>query len=536
MKNRENVYCICAAIVSVISECGVILISIKMGEAIDWATDGYIEGLLGSCAFLLVLTILNNLLFLLSVWLNQCFIKHKTVKLRMETIKGLFRKPLYSFRRKEDAYYTNMLLSDVDNLGNRDFGMIVVEIKFISLFVGAIFAMIRISQSLFLISLGFSLLPLFVTWYFEKKISKRAEKCSDQNEKLQSEIIQFINSFEMHKINCVNQESLEKNIQSVAEKKGDKDVDKEVLQCASYMSIDTINSFGQLLLIGIGGYFIIHGRISTGQLISCIMLTQYVCSGINNYLETHVGRKAMKLIRGKVEHECAEIDQENPVWNVEQFKGNIDYCNVSFGYEACNEKVIHNISYKFEAGKTYAILGRSGCGKSTLMRLLMRYENSYTGQILIDGIDLRCITDEQLYYIIGLLNQNESILNASIKENITLSFDDKLDQERYKEVIQMLSLGALVNLVQDRKLGDFGETISGGERQRVALARVLYRKPKILILDEPLTGLDPENEQIVVDTFFSLEGVTRIMITHEYNDAFLNRFDYVIQYDKLISI
>ena len=159
---------------------------------------------------------------------------------------------------------------------------------------------------------------------------------------------------------------------------------------------------------------------------------------------------------------------------------------------------------------------------------MMKYNTGYQGKIFYQGKEIREYTDEKLYKDIGYLNQNEAILNESLFDNITLYNANNISREEYKNILKTVNLVELADRVKDENLGDFGEMISGGERQRIALARVLLRKPKILILDEPMTGLDVENQKILTDVVFSLEGVTKIIITHDRSEEYLNQFDEIL--------
>lgn len=532
MTRKQKLICTLSSIGAILSEIFVICISTMTGNAIDSATSGKFEGLFESCLLLILLTILNNCLFIFSVWLNQLLIKDVIVNTRELIARSLLRRRLSIFRKKEDAYYTNLILSDVANVGKNDFGLIPVEIKFISLFLCSIIAMMRIDLYLFIIAIIFSFVPMIVTRCFAKVNRKNTNVCSEMSELQHKEIIQFVQSYEMEKINCVKESAIVGRIKDIASKKTKCDMIKEVWECTSYMAIDVVDSLGQLILIGIGGYFVILGRITTGQLVTCTMLAQYVCSGINNYLEMHISRDGLKTIRKKIYNEIT-IGEEEKI-NSSLITGDkVKYENVSFSFNDACTRILDNVSYEFKKGKTYAIIGESGSGKSTFMKLLMGYYSNYSGKILIDGEDIKELQDKDIYQIVGYLNQNESILNASLKNNIAIYDEENIDEEKLNYLKNLLSLDELFIKIGNRKLGDCGDTISGGERQRIALARILYRNPKILILDEPLNGLDIDNQAILLDAFWKMNDKIRIMITHNTSDEFLNRFDHVIDLNKL---
>lgn len=530
MKINNKSKCAIAIIISIISEISVILISKKTGLAIDYAIGGNFDKLLRTCLFILLFTMTNNVFFLVSVWLNQKYIKDETVNLRVNLVKSLLSNTLYNFRKKEDAFYTNALTKDIDNLGKEDYGMLVVEAKFMALFVGAVAAMYMINPWLFCIALFFSFMPFFTTLIFEKRIQEKSVICSKQNENMQKEIFQFVQGYEVQKVNCANCNSIVQKVKNISEINGNAILNKETLQCAYYMVLDVVNSFGRLLLIGIGGYLVIQNRITTGELISCTLLAEYICSGMNNFLEVHMGRKSYQPIRQKVHSICRNINNYN---SLQQLNGcsdiKVKYENVSMKFEGENDFVLENMNMIFEARKKYLIVGESGCGKSTFVRLILNYYDNYCGKIYIDGIDLKQYSDEQLYAKVGYLGQNEIIFNDTIEDNISLFNNDEERDLTVQKLIRDLGLVELYNKVKGKRLGDFGELISGGERQRIALARVLYKKPEILILDEPFTGLDTYNKNIIMNYVESIDDITLIIISHEHDDSILNKFDKVVR-------
>ena len=121
-------------------------------------------------------------------------------------------------------------------------------------------------------------------------------------------------------------------------------------------------------------------------------------------------------------------------------------------------------------------------------------------------------------------------MDTDAYDNITLFGNaPKQESSEYQDILKQMNLVRLADRVQGKALGDFGDVLSGGERQRIALARVLLRKPKVIIFDEPTTGLDPDNREIINNLIFALSDATRIVITHNHSEDFLSKFDVVVR-------
>ena len=157
----------------------------------------------------------------------------------------------------------------------------------------------------------------------------------------------------------------------------------------------------------------------------------------------------------------------------------------------------------------------------------MRYYEPTTGQIKLDNQDLESVDESGLYKKIKYVNQTPYLFNDTISNNITMLHE--YDEKTVNDVLEYTNLSKLANQTENEKIGDFGSKISGGEKQRIALARALLSKPEIIFFDEPTSSLDPENQKLVERMIFNLTNITRIVITHNQEEEFLSQFDKVIR-------
>ena len=211
-------------------------------------------------------------------------------------------------------------------------------------------------------------------------------------------------------------------------------------------------------------------------------------------------------------------------------KGEIELENVTFSYPCRpNHTVLRNVSLKIGTGEIVAIVGSSGSGKSTIANLIQRFynpSNPHRGRITLDGADVRAIDVAFLRSKMAVVSQTPYLFDLTIRENITYGLNPTRFDISDAQVEKAARLAGIhdfiVSLIQgyDTPLGDCGSTLSGGQAQRIALARALVRNPQILILDECTSGLDPESSRAVQNAVGGLVkdgGRTTIIITHKEN-------------------
>ena len=187
-----------------------------------------------------------------------------------------------------------------------------------------------------------------------------------------------------------------------------------------------------------------------------------------------------------------------------------------FGYEKDRE-ILHGLSFEVPAGGTYAIVGPSGAGKSTIARLLFRFYDPWSGRILIDGQDIKSVTQASLRLAIGIVPQDSVLFNESIGYNIAYGRDGAGPADVEQAARGAALMGLIERLPQgfETQVGERGLKLSGGEKQRVAIARTLVKNPQILLLDEATSALDTRTEQDILATLDRIAvGRTTLSIAH----------------------
>ena len=198
------------------------------------------------------------------------------------------------------------------------------------------------------------------------------------------------------------------------------------------------------------------------------------------------------------------------------FKKEIVFNNVCFKYDKA--KVLENISFKVNKGEMVAIVGASGSGKSTLVNLIPRFYDKISGNITIDGLDIKDMSRSNIRSLIGFVSQESILFNSSVIENITLGDVDKDMEERLKNSISIANAQEFIDDLPEKlnyNVGDNGSNLSGGQKQRIAIARAVFYDSPILVLDEATSSLDSKSEKLVQNAIDKLMvDKTSIVIAH----------------------
>ena len=268
-----------------------------------------------------------------------------------------------------------------------------------------------------------------------------------------------------------------------------------------------------------GGFFIAKGQLSGEELAIYALYINIFINPVNVLVEfTEQLQKGLAGFERFIDviDTVPEIEDAPDAGELCDVKGIIDYKDVCFSYEE-EEAVLEHINFHVDAGKSIAIVGPSGGGKTTLCALLPRFYDVTGGQVCIDGVDIRTVTQKSLRSYIGIVQQDVYLFNGTIRENIAYGKPEATDAEIYEAAKNADLLDFINGLPHgfDTEVGERGTRLSGGQKQRIAIARVFLKNPPILILDEATSALDNESERFIQESLDRLSvGRTTITIAH----------------------
>ncbi len=289
-----------------------------------------------------------------------------------------------------------------------------------------------------------------------------------------------------------------------------------------------------ILILWLGAKAVIEGELTVGQLIAFNMMAQRVSAPILRlarvWQDLQQAGVSMKRL-GDILNSPVEPSNTSAKMSLPAMHGHIRFENVSFRYRIDGPYILNDISFIVRPGETLGIVGRSGSGKSTITNLLQRFYIPEQGKVLVDGVDLSMIDIVWLRRQMGVVLQESTLFNKTVRDNIALSHP----AIEMKYVINAAKLAGahafILDLPEgyDTVVGEHGSTLSGGQRQRLAIARALLTNPKILILDEATSALDYESEHIIQQNMAAIsKNRTVVIIAH--------RLSTIMNCDRIIVV
>ena len=289
-----------------------------------------------------------------------------------------------------------------------------------------------------------------------------------------------------------------------------------------------------LLIIWVGGKNIDAGSIQVGDMMAFITYTMQIVMSFLFFTFLMMQLPRAEVAAGRInevlETEVTVVDSENiDDSKLQDVKGTLKFDNVSFTFDGADSPVLSNISFEAEAGKTTAIIGSTGSGKSTLLHLIPRYFDASEGEISIDGVNIRDISLSKLRDTLGFVPQKGVLFSGNIESNIKFA-DENITDEQMKKAAEIAQALEFINEKEDKfnsEISQGGSNVSGGQKQRLSIARALAKNPKILLFDDSFSALDYKTDVKLRKTLREeMSGVTTIIVAQ--------RIATILNADKII--
>jgi ATP-binding cassette subfamily B protein len=487
-----------------------------MGGLLDSGKTTFLVTMVGA---MVVMAVLIGVFTYLQVYVTSRIGNELVYTLRRTLFAHLQRLSLSFHNRTRSGEHMTKIVSDTNTLKDVFAESALTGSSHILTFVGMFAVMFFLDWRLGLVV--FATLPLLGgTLYYRY----RAAKASSQRQRKREAVIATRISEVMSTVPLVQAFGRERHEQERFEAESSEFLEESIrnarIEAVATRSVVVIGALGTAAVVLVGSLQVLAGRMTPGDL---LLFTSYVQSMYkpvrnlarlsNKYSKATVSAERISEIL-EVE---PEIQDAPDAVDASELAGEVVFEDVSFDY-GDDESVLKDLSFAVRPGQRVALVGASGAGKSTLVSLILRLYQPQEGSIRIDGVNIRDYKLKSLRRQIGIVLQDSVLFGATIRENIAYGRLDATDEEIEVAARAANAHEFIVRLDDsyDTVLGERGDTLSGGQRQRIAIARAIIRDARVLILDEPMTGLDVESEARIQEALDRLMvGRTSFLITHD---------------------
>ena len=507
----------------ILSSIMMLLPSVLTGKIID---DGLINRNMKMLITLILVslgvTLFANLIRVGESFLNNWIAQHITFDMRNKMYRHLQQMSQKFFTSNNQGDIITRMTSDISGVER------VVTSTFTSILSNSITLVVAIiimfKENWILATVGVLVIPLFTIptrWAGKTRweLTQDAQECNDEVNGILNETLSVSGQllvklfgkeeYEYNRYKNVNQKMIKLNI-------------KESMAGRWFMVIiNTFSSVGPMLLYLVGGILMMkyNSSLTVGDITVLVALLGKMYGPVNSLLNIQVEWiRSMALFTRIFEYFDMPIEiknKENPI-TLENVEGNIEFKNVEFSYNS-DRQILKDINFELKSGKSIALVGPSGSGKSTIANLIPRLYDVCNGTITLDGVDVRDLDLTWLRDKIGIVSQETYLFNGTIRENLLYAKPDATDEEIMdackKANIEDFILSQEKGL--DTMVGNRGLKLSGGEKQRLSIARVLLKDPVLLIFDEATASLDSISEKKIQDAINPIiDSRTSILIAH----------------------
>ena len=461
-------------------------------------------------------------------------------KLQIDMLKSLINADTQAIDKKHSGKFISNLTYDVTHITNLLSTAILNLFKDSLTLIGLLFVMFTQNWKLSLISI--IMIPL--ASISARTLGKRMGKVATEAQKTSGFLTTYlVELFKNHKITKIFQkedyevERANSHLNSLKEK--NKKISIVYIRMSPIMEV--LTGIMIAILIYYSGKLIVDDEISVNNFFSFLaaMMLAYqpvrslstlnvvINQGLSSALRILPIIDTKNIIEDTVDSKPLELN-----------KGSIEFKNIIFGYDPNEKEVLKNINLKFEGGKMTSLVGHSGSGKSTILNLIPRFYQAKSGEILIDHQSIYKTSIKSLRNKISLVSQETTLFDDTIKNNIKYANDEASDDE-ILEVAKLSSCDEFINKLPnkyDTLIGENGVRLSGGEKQRISIARAMIKKSPIILLDEATSSLDSETESKIQEAIKILtSNKTTIVIAHRLSTILNSNSIFVIDDGKVVD-
>ncbi|MGL4362227.1 MAG: ABC transporter ATP-binding protein [Cellulosilyticaceae bacterium] len=492
---------------------------------LDASISADMPALFSNIKILVIATVVVLIFEMFHKLVRADYINEIALYLRGNICSGILNMSFKQFNEKNSASYISILNNNVDMVTSDYYDKLVDVFQSVATIGFGVVALISLDFKLAILVILTNVLPLFTPTLFKNRLKESRNRITQSLEFLNLKIDDFLRGFSIIKTNKIEGE-MASRFNDSSKTLNDKMFCYQKLQATIDMIVGLLSFGGYILLIVVGTVLIFNRKLSPGALLAAIQISDLLTGPINMVAYQWNSINSVKDVKSEIEDLMTVNATNGYSDSLLNVIDSIKVSNLNFSYE--DKPILRDINLEFEANKKYLLIGASGSGKSTLLKLLGKLSDDYTGEISVNSVDLRDISSENFYSLVNTVFQDAVIFNDTIRNNVTLYRD--YSQTEIEDVIVKANLKELLPSIHNlsEHFVNGGVNFSGGERQRIALARALINKPRVIFMDEATSALDVENTMLIEKSILDDPSILLLNISHKLNKELLKKYDEII--------
>jgi len=486
-------------------------------------------------------TVASGLISVGESFLNSWITNHIIYDLKNQLYQHLEYMSLHFFSTVKPGEIITRLTSDAEGIRSVFHGTIVSILQNVLILVSTALALLSMNWRLALV--GMFVIPSFVfptrrvgkvRWRIAKETQQKATELNELiQETLSISGSTLIKIFTKEKTAYDNFARVNKEVTALH-------IKESLAGRWFHMVIQIFTTIGPLIIYFYGGYLFIKDEITIGAIIAFVTMLNRLYGPVSRLSNIHIDiTRSLALFERIFDYldKKHEITDAPDAFPLPPIKGRVEFKNVSFAYND-RQETLKNVSFTVEPGQMVALVGPSGAGKTTITNLIPRLYDVTAGQILIDGIDLRAVTLASLRSQIGIVLQDPYIFNGTIRQNLLFAKPDATEDELVAACQAAYLHDFIMTLPDgyDTMVGNRGIKLSGGEKQRLSLAQMILKEPRIIILDEATSALDSVSEGLIQKALEPLlKTRTSFVIAHRLSTIIAADLILVINHGEVVE-
>ena len=530
VKNNKKSLILCLSL-SVLSLPVSILTPILSARLLLNLNAGLYESLLRIAAFLFVVYSIGHVVGFISRIAYKKYIVKIVYDVQKELMKETFNLSCQTFDEQGTGLFIERLRSDASVIARiyDDLASIIIEI---CSNLGIFIVIFTISKIMFIYFVLIGIKEIIISkkrmkYYYQRY--KKIRDLEDKNTGFITELIRGVRDVKVLNSTNVFMKKYDKRVNEVNEE----NIKLTVKNNKFFLISGEINEIFDYFFYFLGVVLTKNNLLTASNFVVLYIYKTKMKYVFNYFVNLMESIKSFNLSANRV-YEIIDGEKFSKEkfgnTNLNHINGDFEFKNVSFSYKE-NKEILHNVSFSVKANTTVAFVGKSGSGKSTIFSLLSKLYNVPDNKIFIDGIDINTLTKDAIRNNISVITQNPYIFNLSIRDNLLLVKDKVSDKEMIKACKTACLHDFIMSLPDgyDTIVGEGGIALSGGEKQRLAIARALIKKTEIILFDEATSALDNETQEKIQKAIHSLKGKYTILII-------AHRLSTIVNSDKIIMI